>query len=211
MEFNSFKIKTAKILLDVKSIILSPNNPFKLTSNRLSPIYVDCRKIISYIKARRSIIKMSVSLIKKRINLKKIDYVAGGETAGIPFAAWISEKLNKPMLYIRKKPKGFGKLSQIEGDIKKKSTVLLVEDLSTDGQSKIHFCNAIKKAGGKVSDIFVIFNYDIYSEKIFKKNKLKLHSLTNWDAVIKYIKKNKKFKNSEIKIIENYLFDSKKI
>ena len=211
MKSNNFKNKTAKILFDVKSIILKPNKPFKLTSGRLSPVYIDCRKIISHIKARRSLIAMSVALIKKEINLKKIDFIAGGETAGIPYAAWISEKLNKPMLYIRKKPKDFGKLSQIEGDIKKNSKVLLIEDLFTDGKSKIHFCNAIRKAGGVVSDIFVIFNYGIFSDKILKKNKLKLHFLTNWDTVIKYIKNKKSFTQSEIKIIENYLFNKKKI
>ena len=144
MNSNNFKIKTAKLLTDIKSVIIRPKNPFKLTSGRLSPVYVDCRKIISHLKVRRLIIKMGVSLIKKNINLKKIDYIAGGETAGIPYAAWVSEKLNKPMIYIRKKPKVFGKLSQIEGEIKKKSKVLLVEDLYTDGQSKINFCNAIE-------------------------------------------------------------------
>jgi orotate phosphoribosyltransferase len=209
MKSNNFKIKTAKILLDVKSIILKPNKPFKLTSGRLSPVYVDCRKVISHIKARRSLIKMGVALIKKEIDIKKIDFVAGGETGGIPYAAWISEKINKPMIYIRKKPKGFGKLSQIEGDIKKNSKVLLIEDLSTDGQSKIHFCNAIRKAGAKVSSIFVIFNNGIFSDKILKKNKLKLHFLTNWETVIRYIKDKKALTLPEIKIIENYIFNKK--
>ena len=209
MKSNNFKIKTAKILLDVKSIILKPNKPFKLTSGRLSPVYVDCRKVISHIKARRSLIKMGVAFIKKEIDIKKIDFVAGGETGGIPYAAWISEKINKPMIYIRKKPKGFGKLSQIEGDIKKNSKVLLIEDLSTDGQSKIHFCNAIRKAGAKVSSIFVIFNYGIFSDKILKKNKLKLHFLTNWETVIRYIKDKKALTLPEIKIIENYIFNKK--
>ena len=209
MKSNNFKIKTAKILLDVKSIILKPNKPFKLTSGVLSPVYVDCRKVISHIKARRSLIKMGVALIKKEIDIKKIDFVAGGETGGIPYAAWISEKINKPMIYIRKKPKGFGKLSQIEGDIKKNSKVLLIEDLSTDGQSKIHFCNAIRKAGAKVSSIFVIFNYGIFSDKILKKNKLKLHFLTNWETVIRYIKDKKALTLPEIKIIENYIFNKK--
>ena len=209
MKSNNFKIKTAKILLDVKSIILKPNKPFKLTSGRLSPVYLDCRKVISHIKARRSLIKMGVALIKKEIDIKKIDFVAGGETGGIPYAAWISEKINKPMIYIRKKPKGFGKLSQIEGDIKKNSKVLLIEDLSTDGQSKIHFCNAIRKAGAKVSSIFVIFNYGIFSDKILKKNKLKLHFLTNWETVIRYIKDKKALTLPEIKIIENYIFNKK--
>ena len=205
MNLDNFKNKTAKILLDIKAIYIQPKKPFKLTSGRLSPVYVDCRKIISHLKERRSIINMGSKLIKKKINLKNIDYIAGGETAGIPYASWISEKLNKPMIYIRKKPKGFGKLSQIEGEIKNKSRVLLIEDLSTDGKSKINFCNAIKKAGGKIKDIFVIFNYDVYPDTILKQNKLILHFLTNWKFVIKHLKKKKNFKNEEILAIEKFL------
>jgi len=205
MNLDNFKNKTAKILLDIKAINIQPKKPFKLTSGRLSPVYVDCRKIISHLKERRSIINMGSKLIKKKINLKNIDYIAGGETAGIPYASWISEKLNKPMIYIRKKPKGFGKLSQIEGEIKNKSRVLLIEDLSTDGKSKINFCNAIKKAGGKINDIFVIFNYDVYPDTILKQNKLILHFLTNWKFVIKHLKKKKNFKNEEILAIEKFL------
>ena len=205
MNLDNFKNKTAKILLKIKAINFRPNRPFKLTSGKLSPVYVDCRKIISHLKERRSIINMSSKLLRKKINLKKIDYIAGGETAGIPYASWISEKLNKPMIYIRKKPKGFGKLSQIEGEIKNKSRVLLIEDLSTDGKSKINFCNAVKKAGGEIKDIFVIFNYGIYSNAIFRKNKLNLHFLTNWKFVIKNLKKNKSLENKEILKIEKFL------
>ena len=205
MNLDNFKNKTAKILLDIKAINFQPKNPFKLTSGKLSPVYVDCRKIISHLKERRLIISMGSKLLKKKMNLKKIDYIAGGETAGIPYASWISEKLNKPMIYIRKKPKGFGKLSQIEGEIKNKSRVLLIEDLSTDGKSKINFCNAIKKAGGEIKNIFVIFNYDIYSDAIFKRNNLKLHFLTNWKFVIKNLKKKKSLKNEEILEIEKFL------
>ena len=205
MNLDNFKNKTAKILLDIKAINFQPKNPFKLTSGKLSPVYVDCRKIISHLKERRLIINMASKLLKKEINLKNIDYIAGGETAGIPYASWISEKLNKPMIYIRKKPKGFGKLSQIEGEIKKGSKILLIEDLSTDGQSKINFCNAIKKAGGKIKDIFVIFNYDIYPNTIFKRNNLELHFLTNWKFIIKNLKKKKNVKNKEILEIEKFL------
>ena len=205
MNLENLRNKTAKILLDIKAISIQTKKPFKLTSGRLSPVYVDCRKIISHLKERRLIINMGSKLLKKEIDLKKIDYIAGGETAGIPYASWISEKLNKPMIYIRKKPKSFGKLSQIEGDIRKKSRVLLIEDLSTDGKSKINFCNAIKKAGGKIKDIFVIFNYGVYSDTIFKKNKFKLHFLTNWEFVIKHLKKKKKFKSEEILEIEKFL------
>ena len=109
------------------------------------------------------------------------------------------------MIYIRKKPKGFGKLSQIEGEIKKNANILLVEDLSTDGKSKINFCNAIKKAGGKIKDIFVIFNYDIYPDTIFNRNKLKIHFLTNWKFIMNNLKKKKSLKKEEILEIEKFL------
>ena len=209
MNLDNFKNKTAKILLDIKSINISAKKPFKLTSGRLSPVYVDCRKIISHLKERRLLISMGCKLLKKKINIKKIDYIAGGETAGIPYASWISEKLNKPMIYIRKKPKGFGKLSQIEGELKKNSRVLLIEDLSTDGKSKINFCNAIKKAGGKIKDIFVIFNYDIYPDTIFNRNKLKIHFLTNWKFIMNNLKKKKSLKKEEILEIERFLSKKK--
>ena len=205
MNLENFKNKTAKILLEIKAINIDIKKHFKLTSGKFSPVYVDCRKIISHLKERRSIIDMGCKLLKKKLNLKKIDYIAGGETAGIPYASWISEKLNKPMIYIRKKPKGFGKLSQIEGEIRNKSRVLLIEDLSTDGQSKINFCNAIKKAGGLIKNIFVIFNYDIYSDDIFKKNNLKLYFLTNWKYIIKNLKKKNIITKEEILKIEEFL------
>ena len=203
---SKYRDKVAKILIDIESVKFSFKNPFTLTSGQKSPVYVDCRKIISHLKERRLIINMGSTLLKKKINLKKIDCIAGGETAGIPYASWISEKLNKPMVYIRKKPKGFGKLSQIEGEIKNKSRVLLIEDLSTDGKSKINFCNAIKKAGGKIKDIFVIFNYDTYPDTIFKRNNLKLHFLTNWKFVMENLKKKNFLKKEEILEIEKFLF-----
>mgnify|MGYP002260554454 CR=1 FL=1 len=90
--------------------------------------------------------------------------VAGGETAGIPYAAWIAERLGLPMQYIRKKPKGFGRNAQIEGDIREGARTLLVEDLTTDGRSKINFCKALRDAGAVVGHVFVNFYYDIFPE-----------------------------------------------
>src|SRR5437588_9154072 len=90
--------------------------------------------------------------------------VAGGETAGIPSAAWIAERLTLPMQYVRKKPKGFGRNAQIEGDIREGARTLLVEDLTTDGRSKINFCKALREAGAIVEHVFVNFYYDIFPE-----------------------------------------------
>ena len=94
--------RTADILLDIKAVHVNADQPYKLTSGRASPVYIDCRKPIAFLEQRRALIAMAADLLKVRCDISKIDYVAGGETAGIPYAAWVSEALDKPMLYIRK-------------------------------------------------------------------------------------------------------------
>ena len=105
-------------------------------------------------------------MIDKEIGWNKIDAVAGGETAGIPFAAFLAALAKKSMVYVRKQPKGFGRMAQIEGDLKSGKRVLLVEDLATDGGSKLVFIEALKRAEAKVTDCFVIFHYGIFPQSI---------------------------------------------
>ena len=137
---------TAEILLDLKCINFSPKKQFKLTSGKKSPIYCDCRRLISFPKEMKTITNLAVKKIKSLNNLKKISNIAGGESAGIPFATLIASKLNLPMTYIRKEKKKFGKNSQIEGVIRPKENVILVEDLMTDGGSKLTFFQALENA-----------------------------------------------------------------
>ena len=197
----------AKILVDIKSVNFSFKNYFTLTSGLRSPVYVDCRKIISFTKERDFIIDKSI----KYLNEKGInnELIAGGETAGIPYAAFISQKLKKPMIYIRKKPKGFGINKQIEGEFKKNQSALLVEDLATDGGSKITFVNAIREAGLKVNDIFVIFYYDIFDFKKSDLSKLdvRIHSLCTWQNIVTYLEKNNLYSKVEIRSLKEFLND----
>src|SRR5512145_175338 len=146
---------TARILLEIEAVHFRPRQPFTLTSGRASPVYIDCRKIISFPRARAKIIDLAVDLIEREIGFESLDAVAGGETAGIPFAAWIADRLSLPMLYVRKKPKGFGRNAQIEGHIEEGARTLLVEDLTTDGRSKVNFCKALRDAGAIVDHVFV--------------------------------------------------------
>ena len=113
--------------------------------------------------------------------------VAGGETAGIPYAAWIADRLGLPMQYVRKKPKGFGRNAQIEGDVREGARTLLVEDLTTDGRSKINFCQALRDAGAMVDHVFVNFYYDIFPESKKKLSDLdvQLHYLATWWDVLR--------------------------
>lgn len=177
---------TAETLMDIEAVLFRPDDPFIFTSGRASPVYVDCRRIISFPEARGRLMDLAVELIEREIGRGRIDVVAGGETAGIPFAAWIAERLDRPMIYVRKKPKGFGRDAQIEGTFPEGARVLLVEDLATDGGSKLNFIEAIRKAGGKIADAFVIFHYGIFPKGIaaLGEKGVRLHALaTWWDAL----------------------------
>ena len=199
----------AEILLDLKCINFSPKKQFKLTSGKKSPIYCDCRRIISFPKEREKLIKLGIVKLKEQPNFNKISNIAGGESAGIPFASFVAGSLKLPMTYIRKEKKKFGKNSQIEGIMEKKDSVLLVEDLMTDGGSKITFLEAINKLGAKINGIFVIFNYGIVRDQFtFKKKQINVTFLTNWKFVLKAALKKKILSFEEVKIIENFLLKS---
>jgi len=126
--------ESAKILLSTESVLVNTKDPFTYTSGAKGPVYVDCRRLISFVDERRQLMKFANEMLSDL----NVDYVAGGETAGIPYGAFLSEELGKPMLYVRKKPKGFGRMAQIEGyfDETTKPNVMLVEDLQRDGGSK---------------------------------------------------------------------------
>ncbi len=173
---------TAGILMDIEAILFRPEEPFIFTSGRASPVYVDCRRIISFPEARGKLMDLGVELIERKIGRAAVDVVAGGETAGIPFAAWIAERLDKPMIYVRKKPKGFGRNAQIEGTFEDGARVLLVEDLSTDGGSKLNFVDAVRTAGGEIAHTFVIFHYGIFPAGIaaLAERGVALHALATW-------------------------------
>jgi orotate phosphoribosyltransferase len=177
----------ARILIETKAVLFSPEKPFTFTSGRVSPVYVDCRRLISFPRARRKLMDLGAALIEREIGFESIDAVAGGETAGIPFAAWIAERLALPMLYIRKKPKGFGRNAQIEGELREGARVLLVEDLASEGTSKLNFVAGIRNAGGVVSDTFVVFNYGIFPqlETSLAAEQVRLHGLATWWDVLR--------------------------
>ena len=195
----------AEKLIDIESVKFSFENHFTLTSGLKSPVYVDCRKIISFIDEREFIMNEALNYFEK--NKINFDLVAGGETAGIPYAAIISEKIKKPMVYIRKKPKGFGQNQQIEGNFKEKEKAILIEDLATDGGSKVVFVEAMRKAGLIVNDIFVIFYYDIFNleNSVLSKLNVNIHSLCTWKDIISVIEKKNSFKENDIKNLKKFL------
>jgi orotate phosphoribosyltransferase len=199
--------QTAKMLLEVEAVRFMTDKPFIFTSGWASPVYTDCRRLISFPRVRRTLIDFGASLVLRDAGFEQFDSVAGGETAGIPFAAWMADSLMLPMQYVRKKPKGFGRNAQIEGEIKPGERVLLVEDMTTDGRSKVNFCKALREAGAVVEHVFVFFFYDIFPEgkKVFSDLGVTLHFLATWWDVLAVAKKSGKFDKAKLAEVEKFM------
>src|SRR3954467_12662336 len=181
---------TARMLLEVEAVLFFKDKPFIFTSGWASPVYIDCRKLIFYPRIRTQLVDFAAATLARDAGFEQFDVVAGGETAGIPYAAWIAARRALPMQYVRKKPKGFGRNAQIEGDIREGARTLLVEDLTTDGRSKINFCQALRQAGAVVDHVFVNFFYDIFpeSKKTMADLGVRLHYLATWWDILAVVK-----------------------
>ena len=206
---NAIARSVARMLLEIDAVLFSVDDPFKLTSGMMSPVYIDCRKIISFPRMRAAMMDYGATVITHDIGHESLDALAGGETAGIPFAAWLAERTGLPMQYVRKKPKGFGRDARIEGSITEGQRVLLVEDLATDGGSKINFVAALREAGAKVEHSFVIFYYDIFRDTPEKLgvNGIELHYLVTWWDVLAECKQTNKFNETTLSNVEDFLFE----
>ena len=198
------ELKAAQALLNTKCVLFNAKKPFVFTSGRISPVYVDIRRLIAFPQERNMLMEMAA----EKLSELDLDFIAGGETAGIPYAAFISERLNKPMLYVRKKPKGFGRMAQIEGCMDEDGkSVILVEDLQTDGGSKKLFIDVLREAGAKVEHSFVVFHYGIFDQSVqnMKDLGVTLHELTNWWAVLDVARENKYFDEETLESVEFFL------
>lgn len=200
--------KTADLFLDMKVVeIACGDDLFTFTSGIKSPVYVDAHRPISFVSERTTMLDYAVKILSDL----DFDYIAGGETAGIPYAAFLADRFNVPMLYVRKKPKGFGRMAQIEGEFEPGAKVLLVEDLTTDGGSKIKFCEALRSAGAEISDVFSLFYYDSFktSEAIFEDAGLSLHYLTSWPYILKAAEQRGTINADTLEDIREFLDDPK--
>ncbi|MEM6486724.1 MAG: orotate phosphoribosyltransferase, partial [Pseudomonadota bacterium] len=176
----------ARMLLDIGAVDIRVDEPFTLTSGMKAPCYIDCRRVIAFPRARALAMDLACAQLVAEAGVEAFDAVAGGETAGIPCAAWIAERLGLPMLYVRKKPKGFGRNARIEGRIVDAARVLLVEDLTTDGGSKVNFVAALREAGMTCAHTSVLFYYDIFPEVPARlaEQGIALHALATWGDVL---------------------------
>ncbi|MBY6166416.1 orotate phosphoribosyltransferase [Pseudooceanicola nitratireducens] len=198
---------TAGMLLDIEAVHFNSREPFTLASGLPSPTYIDCRKLISYPRIRSTLMDFLTVTVMRNAGLEAFDNIAGGETAGIPFAALVAERMALPMTYVRKKPKGYGRNARIEGAMSEGQRVLLVEDLTTDGGSKISFVDAIRDTGASCAHTAVIFYYGIFpeTEKTLGDHGVTLHHLCTWWDVLAEARRRGSFDAETLDEVETFL------
>lgn len=198
---------TARMLLEIKAVHFNAESPFTLASGLPSPTYIDCRKLISYPRIRATLMDFLAVTVMRDAGFEAFDNVAGGETAGIPFAAMVAERLALPMTYVRKKAKGYGRNARIEGVMAPGQRVLLVEDLTTDGGSKLSFVDAIRETGATCAHTAVIFYYGIFPETTQRlaAHGVALHHLCTWWDVLAEARAQGTFDVSTLAEVESFL------
>ncbi|MEL6467162.1 MAG: orotate phosphoribosyltransferase [Pseudomonadota bacterium] len=200
---------TARMLLEIQAVHFNANEPFTLSSGLPSPTYIDCRKLISFPRIRTTLMDFLTVTVMRNAGFEAFDNIAGGETAGMPFGALVAERMALPMTYVRKKPKGYGKNARIEGVMTEGQRVLLVEDLTTDGGSKLSFVDAIRDTGASCAHTAVIFYYDIFPEtkKTLGDHGVTLHHLCTWWDVLAEAKASGAFDTATLSGVEAFLND----
>lgn len=189
--------EVAEYLLEIKAVVLKPEDPFTWASGLKSPIYCDNRKTLSYAKVRTYIKTAFADTIGEEF--KNCDVIAGVATAGIPHGALVADVLNKPFIYVRDKPKAHGMGNQIEGKLDKGQRVVLIEDLISTGGSSLKAVDALREAGAEVLGLGAIFTYGFdKSVKAFEEAKCKFFTLSDYPTLLDvaskldYIKKEEK-------------------
>ncbi len=198
---------SARMLLEIEAVHFNAEKPYIYASGLPGPTYIDCRKLISFPRIRATLMDFLTVTVMRDAGFEAFDNVAGGETAGIPFAALVAERLALPMTYVRKKPKGYGRNARIEGAMAEGQRVLLVEDLTTDGGSKLSFVDAIRETGATCGHTAVIFYYGIFpeTEKTLGDHGIALHYLCTWWDVLAEARKQQSFDEATLAEVEAFL------
>jgi orotate phosphoribosyltransferase len=200
---------SARMLLEIGAVNFNTDEPYTLASGLPSPSYIDCRKLISFPRIRATLMDFMTVTVMRNAGFEAFDNIAGGETAGIPFAALVAERMALPMTYVRKKPKGYGRNARIEGAMSEGQRVLLVEDLTTDGGSKLSFVDAIRETGATCGHTAVVFYYDIFPEtiKTLGDHGVELHHLCTWWDVLAEARAQGSFSTETLDEVERFLKD----
>ncbi|QCI67609.1 orotate phosphoribosyltransferase [Phreatobacter stygius] len=178
---------TARLLLEAGAVQVSRGQPFVLAAGWASPVYVDCRLLIGQPSWRQTATALAAAAIAQRLAPGRIEAIAGAETAGIAFAAWLADRLELPLRYVRKRPLGIGHNAQVEGGPVDGLEVLLMDDLTTDAASKVAFARGLRAAGATVTQVLTIFYHQVFpgAAERLAQDGLTLHALAGWDDVLR--------------------------
>ncbi|WP_414046717.1 orotate phosphoribosyltransferase [Macrococcus equi] len=189
--------KIAKSLLEIEAVSLQPHDMFTWSSGIKSPIYCDNRLTMSYPAVRDEIAEGLKTLVEKHFS--DVNVIAGTATAGIPHAAFLSQKMKLPMSYVRSSSKKHGKGNQIEGLVKPGQKVVVVEDLISTGGSAIEACDALKAAGADVLGIVAIFTYNLNKGKErLNESGYEYYTLSDFDTLVEVAKEMNKIEATDI-------------
>jgi orotate phosphoribosyltransferase len=199
----------ARFLLDIEAFAYHPDAPVETASGRRTVVSVDGRKIIAHPRLRRRLVELAVERLAEVAGIEAFDAVAGGETAGLPLAAWLADALMLPMLYVRKQPKGFGRNAAIEGRLAEGARVMLVDDVAVDGTSKLAFADALREAGATVEHVLVVCAAGIWpdAERELREAGLTLHALTTWPDMAKAARQQARLPSDLLDEIDAFMAD----
>ncbi len=197
----------SRMLLEAGAIRVSQGQPFFLAAGWASPVYVDCRLLMGQTRWRRTVTDLAIATLRRSPSTD-FDVVAGAETAGIPWACFLAERLDLPLRYVRKRSLGFGRDAQVEGGEVEGRNVLLVDDLTTDGHSKQAFTRGLRQAGAIVTDAFSIFHHAVFpgGEERMAALALRLHCLAGWEDLLK-LEPTEGLDKAQRQILERFLSD----
>lgn len=205
-KFDALAEQIASALLQIEAVALRPEQPFTWTSGIISPIYCDNRLTMSYPEIRDQIAEGFATLIREKF--PEAEVVAGTATAGIPHAAWVAQKLNLPMIYIRDKAKGHGKQNQIEGNLKPGQKVIVIEDLISTGGSSLKAALAVNEAGGQALGVLAIFTYQLQqAADAFAEKDIPLDTLSHYTALIHTALKQGKIQEKDVALLQSWRED----
>ena len=195
-------------LLSTGCIEVHTDEPFRLPSGWASPVYIECRRLISFPEIRRKLVQSALNLLRKRQCLDGVSAIAGAEASGIALAAWIADALDLPMQYVRKQRKGLGPGRQVVGVVHPGESVLLVDDLMSGGRSIVNCCLAIAEAELVAKDAFVIFDYKTFpTRNVLDTMGVTVHSLATWQDILVTARENAQFQTRELAELETFLAD----
>lgn len=195
----------AMLLWENGAVKVNNEEPFKLASGAYSPIYINCRQVISN-PMFMQLFTAAVNVIRTRNDLK-IDAIAGGETAGIPFGAYVAQSMSLPFFYVRKAAKKYGIANLVEGGSVNGKNVMLIEDLITDGGSKLHFIEALRANGATVENVMVLFDRNQGGEEALGDEGCKLWSITDLNTTLKVADEMKLVTEESLISVKEYLKD----